>query len=133
MSKIIGLAAVLVLMIAAPAAAQTSPTQDAYGGAAGEVAGVSERGSAPDRGVAGVDRTPAGEGGVRGVSEGGGSAPDTGAARPSAGTPVSQPLATSDRLPFTGLDVGFMAAGSLLLVTLGFMLRWLGRPSAPLA
>nr|MBA2347887.1 hypothetical protein [Solirubrobacterales bacterium] len=145
----------MALLMAAPATAQNATT-DAYGGAAGVLGEVAKGGSAPSgtgapaggspdaAGVAGVsesgeDGAPAA--GVAGVSESGGEgSPGRGFTRVAAdgqasdsASPTAQPIATSGRLPFTGLDVGLLAAGSMLLLALGFGLRRFGRSSATLA
>lgn len=159
MTRMLGLAASLVLLIAAPAAAQNATT-DAYGGAAGVLGEVASGGSAPSAtdapagdspdadGAANVSE-PGGEGspagGVAGVTAsgsepGGEGSPAGGFTRVAAGGEASdsapsttQPIATSGSLPFTGLDVGLLAAGSVLLIALGFGLRRFGRRSATLA
>ena len=162
MSRIVGLTAVLLALFAAPAAGQlpTTDAYGGAGGLLGEVAsgertpsgGTAGRsaggGSTPSGGTAGESAgggsTPSG--GIAGESASGGSTPSgTVAAGESAsdvrgeeasavstGAPISRPLVTTGQLPFTGLDVGFLAAGSMLLVVMGFALRRLGRSSARL-
>lgn len=161
MSKILGLAASLVLLVAVPANAQ-SPTEDAYGGAAGVLGTVAEGSDytppvgtsksvvpAPASSPASAS-TPAPTAGVAGesVSGGNGSAGSPSAsAAPAAGVAgeraasagdrsgsgqafTTKPIATAGRLPFTGLDMGLLAAGSLLLVAIGFGLRRFGHSAS---
>lgn len=151
-------ASITVLVAATPAAAQ-GPTTDAYGGAGGVVQNVApgpadggeagvlgerDSGAAPATIVPTAPGNPGPTGdepaGVLGERDSGSAAPVQGASEapetaPSV-APVStgaQPIATTGRLPFTGLDMGLLAIGSLLLVAAGIGLRRLGRTSPGLA
>jgi len=137
MSKLVGLTVILLCMLGASANAQ-GPTLDAYGGAAGVLGDVATGGSGPGakpivppspgivpepRGGLGPDTgnddVLAAKSGVRTGTDDSGTGP--------APTFVAQPMTTRASLPFTGLDLGFLAAGSVLLVAVGFGLRRMGR------
>lgn len=155
MSRMLGLAVVLVLVVAAPASAQ-SPTTDGYGGAAGVLGEVASGNTTPPTSGAPTDGAPGTDTvGAAGVTESGGDAPASGTAgvaaggdAPASGTAgvtanggsvsgdapfATKPIATAGSLPFTGLDIGFLAAGSILLVALGFGLRKYGGRTSPVA
>lgn len=111
----------LMFALALPGAAlaQTAPTKDAYGGNVPDiVTGVPPAGEVKSgTAVGGSDDTvPPSE--PRDVVESG--APRS--AQPSISTPVGN-------LPFTGLDVGLIAAGGLLLLGVGFGMRRITRHS----
>lgn len=115
MSRVLLISITAVLLSAAPAVAQ-DPTRDAYGGAgnvASEVA-TKDQGVNPGSGVQGTTAE-----GVRPATAAG---TTTAAVRPLRG----------DELPFTGLDLGLVAGGGILLLGLGFGVRRVSRePAAP--
>lgn len=91
-------------------------------GSAGSESGtLGVTGESETQGVAGATATSPGSGGQ------GGTAPATAAA------PTAPETVASGSLPFTGLDVGLMIAGGLLLVGFGLGMRRLSRGAAPVA
>ena len=123
------------LTLAPAALAQDDAVVDAYGGKGPAVVGVTE--------VLGATETGGGEavgGTVNGEAIAGapsGTAGVSGSAPASSGAPAA-PVATasapesvpSGSLPFTGLDLGLIAAGGLLLLGLGVGMRRLSSQSA---
>jgi len=110
-TKIITLSVVLGLCVPGVAAAAT-PTQDTYGGQLGQVSGASN-GGGPSNGA---------------PSASNGTAPSTtahlAANNSSPSTSASSGTSSSTgTLPFTGLDVGVVAAIGLGLAGLGFATR----------
>ena len=115
-TRITSLVAVLSLVLALPAFAQTSPTTSAYGGQQGEVLGnfngggqgdvipppAAPTGPAGDEVPAPTDRTPI----ERGVD-----------------APTPTPTVATGELPFTGLEAGLVALFGLALLGTGFAMR----------
>jgi hypothetical protein len=101
---------IATLTLAAPAMAQ-DPVRDAYGGAGNVASETAESAGPGGGGVRGVATEGAGPGG--GVTE----------------QAVARPLG-GDELPFTGLDVGLIAVGGIVLLALGFGVRRVSRQPA---
>jgi len=119
-TKIMTLSVVLGLCVPGVAVAAT-PTQDTYGGQLGQVSGASN-GGGPSSG------TPANATGPSSSSAGPSSDGPNSGTRVAASTNASAPSKSSGTsstgtLPFTGLDVGVMAAIGLGLAGLGFATR----------
>ena len=98
-----------LLAFGSTASAQTTPTQDAYGGPAAEVDVLGETGevAAPEEATApSSDPAEANEP----VSQ-------------QAEAPVTTPVESQGTLPFTGAEVGVLAAIGVLLLGTGVLLR----------
>jgi hypothetical protein len=105
------LAVVAVALAAASPAFAQSATRDAYGSSGTGVLGAVSNG-----------------GGSNGGGSGGGVSPSTASSTPVA-TPQQVVAASSgSSLPFTGLDVGLLVAGGIVLVGVGIGLRRFARP-----
>ena len=121
MQRILLISLITTLAVAAPAIAQT-PVQDAYGGAGRVASEVANSGDGPGA-------VPAGAGNV-GTADAGNT---TGNAAATGNVPVraaASPL-RGDELPFTGLDVGLVAVGGLMLLALGVGVRRVSREPRP--
>ena len=121
-SKIAALVAILSLVLALPAFAQTSPTTSAYGGQQGEVLGNFGGGGQDD-----VIPPPAAPAGDEAPTNPGDKIPDT--------TPVERgttptPSVAEGELPFTGLEAGLVALAGLALLGSGFAMRRASRSIA---
>jgi hypothetical protein len=121
LTRISALVAILVLVFAVPAIAQTSPTKDAYGGQQGEVLGNFNGGGQDD-----VVPPPA-----EAAPNDRGSAPTTPSVpRVENGVDTPTPSVTSGSLPFTGFEAGLVALAGLALVGTGFAMRRASRATA---
>ncbi len=112
-TKIITLSVVLGLCVPGVAVAAT-PTQDTYGGQLGQVSGVSN-GGGPSSGGPGPSNAV-------GPSNAASPSPSARLAA-NTSTPSSGTSSSTGTLPFTGLDVGVVAAIGLGLAGLGFATR----------
>ena len=131
----------LAMSFTAVAGADTSVT-DAYGGQSTVVPStvVTPNGTAPEviaptttEVVVGNETETQEVAGATATSPAAGTAPATGTAPTTAAAPSAPQAVASGSLPFTGLDVGLMIAGGLLLVGFGLGMRRLSRSAAPLA
>jgi Rieske Fe-S protein len=109
LTKITAAVAATMLLSAAPAVAQVSPTEQGYSAPAGTTQQQITSGPAPSAQV-----TPA-------------PAPVTKKATPVAVKKAAP--AKSSKLPFTGLELGLVLAAGAGLLGVGFTLRRLSRPS----
>jgi hypothetical protein len=111
------LVAILVLAMAVPVFAQTSPAANAYGGQQGEVLGNFNGGGQDD-----VIPPPA-----ETAPSGGGQQPDTpqptNAVPTERGVDTPTPSVSSGDLPFTGFEAGLVALAGLALLGTGFAMR----------
>lgn len=122
MSRIVLISITAALLSAAPAVAH-NPTRDTYGGR-GDVAAEVATGVDPGSGVRGTTA----EGGRPANAAGDGVRPANAAGTTTAAV---KPL-RGDELPFTGLDLGLVAGGGILLLGLGFGVRRVSRePATP--
>lgn len=121
MQRILLISLVTTLAVAAPAIAQT-PVQDAYNRDAQVAAEVVTGGDGPGAVPAGAGNAGAADAGnTTGNAAATGNVPVRAAASPLRG----------DELPFTGLDVGLVAAGGLMLLALGVGVRRVSREPRP--
>jgi hypothetical protein len=108
------LVALLVFAFAAPAAAQTSPTTDAYGGTQSDVLGTFQGGGqddvVPGPGAPATDEAPTPPKNTVPVERG-----DT--------PPPATPSVATGELPFTGFEAGLVALFGALLLGSGFAMR----------
>jgi len=117
-NKIITLSVVLGLCVPGVAAAAT-PTQDTYSGSLGQVSGASN-GGGPSNGTGPSD---AARSGTPASATSPSSSAHVAASTSTPSTTSSATPSSSGSLPFTGLDVGVVAAIGLGLAGLGFATR----------
>lgn len=115
------LVALLALVLAAPAVAQTSPTADTYGGKQGEVlnnfSGGGQEDVVPGPGAPATDNAPTPPKKTTPVERGG-------------DAPVPTPSVAKGELPFTGFEAGLVALFGALLLGSGFAMRRASRTGA---
>ena len=146
MKQIAAIAGMCVALGAASVAYADDSATNAYGGAGGDVPtivtpssggpSVSQVTAAPTT-QSGAPTTQSGSApvvaGAHAVKGAAAQSAPAAAAAPTAAVTPARPAASAGSLPFTGLDVGLMAAGGLLLLGFGLAMRRLSRRAAPLA
>ena len=144
MKTLIALAGTTLAMSFTAVAGAQSSVSDAYGGQGTSVPStvvvtpgtedVAPQGVAPTTTEIVGDETETQEVAGATANRPAAAAPDaTGAAPTTAAAPTATQEVSGGSLPFTGLDVGLMIAGGLLLVGFGLGMRHFSRRTAPLA
>lgn len=118
--RIASLAAIALLALAAPAFAQTAPTQQVYGGDQGEVLGNFQGGG-------GEGIIPPPQNAPEVADEQGGGAPDV---APTTRTERGAAPSTAGDLPFTGFEALLVALAGAALLGGGFAMRRVAREPA---
>jgi hypothetical protein len=127
----------LALALSAPAHAQNA-VGDAYGGAGAISNSVTPSGDptgapAVSNAQSEVPASTAGSSAGAGADDAQGAVAADSSRVPAttavASAAAATPALSGDRLPFTGLDVGLMLVGGVLLLALGFGMRRLARPT----
>ncbi len=121
----------LTLALSVPAHAQNA-VGDAYGGA-----GIISNSVTPSGDPTGAPAVSNAQPAVPASKGAGADNPQGAVAADSSGGPATTAVASAaatpalsgDKLPFTGLDVGLMLVGGVLLLALGFGMRHLARPT----